>query len=172
MTKFLTKAALAATIATGLFVSPALAANTATAPFVAKAKILKPLTLVKATDLDFGTITMGAALSSSNVVVARSGGSAATACGANLTCTVPTAGSFDVTGVAFQQLNVTIGTFLPLRNTADLTKTVSLSIDNDATVTLDNAGLGSFDIGGSITVLAATADGDYTSTVPVTVTYQ
>ena len=172
MTKFLTKAALAATVATGLFASPALAANSASAPFIAKAKIVKPLTLVKATDLDFGTITMGAALTSSNVVVARSGGSAATSCGANLTCTAPVAASFNVTGVALQQLDVSVGTFLPLRNTADLTKTVALSVDPDLTVTLNSTGAGSFDIGGSITVTAGTADGDYTSSVPVTVSYQ
>jgi hypothetical protein len=172
MMKTLIKAAVAATVATGLFASPALAANTATAPFIAKAKIVKPLTLVKATDLDFGTITMAAALTSSKVTVARSGGTAVTACGSNLTCSTPTAASFDVTGVALQQLNVTIGTFLPLRNTADLTKTVALTIDNDTTVTLDAAGAGSFDIGGEITVSSTTADGDYTSSVPVTVTYQ
>jgi Domain of unknown function (DUF4402) len=170
--KTLIKAALAATVATGLFASPALAANTATAPFTAKAKILKPLTLTKAADLDFGTITMGAALTSSNVVVGRSGG-AATACGANLTCSAPTAAVFNATGVALQQLNVTL-TNVPatLVNTVDSTKSVAFSVDPDATVSLDALGAGSFDIGGSITVLASTPDGQYNGTVDVTVSYQ
>ena len=169
--KTMFKAALAATVATGLFASPALAANSATAPFTAKAKIVKPLTLTNAGDLDFGTITMGAALSSSNVVVGRSGGTAITSCGTNLTCTAPTAASFNVTGVALQTLNVTLGPVTPLVNSGDNTKTVTFSADPDPTVSLDATGAGSFDIGGSITVLAATADGDYTGTVNVTVAY-
>jgi len=58
--KTLIKAAVAATVATGLFASPALAANTATAPFTAKAKIVKPLTLTAAGTLDFATILIPA----------------------------------------------------------------------------------------------------------------
>ena len=171
--KTLIKAALAATVATGLFAAPAMAANSDTKPFTAKAKILKPLTLTKATDLDFGTITMGAALTSSNVVVGRSGGVAVTSCGANLTCTAPVAASFDVTGVALQQLGIAL-TNVPatLVHTIDATKSVAFSVDPDTSVTLDSAGLGAFDIGGAITVLAATADGDYSGTVDVTVSYQ
>jgi hypothetical protein len=173
MMKTLIKAALAATVATGLFASPALAANSATAPFTAKAKIVKPLTLTKATDLDFGTITMGAGLTSSNVVVGRTGGAAATSCGANLICTAPVAASFNVTGVALQQLSVTLSNVpATLVHTTDNTKNVSFSVDPDTSVTLNGSGLGSFDIGGSITVVAATADGDYDGTVDVTVSYQ
>jgi hypothetical protein len=169
----LTKAALAATVATGLFASPALAANSATKPFTAKATILKPLTLAKATDLDFGTITMGAALTNSNVVVGRTGG-ASTSCGANLTCSPnPVAASFNVTGVALQQLNITLSNVpAGLINTLDATKSVGFTVDPDTTVTLDGLGAGSFDIGGAITVLSSTVDGDYSNTVDVTVTYQ
>ena len=54
MTKFFTKAALAATVATGLFAAPAFAANSAMDNFTATAKIVKPLTLVNSTTLDFG----------------------------------------------------------------------------------------------------------------------
>ena len=170
--KTLIKAALAATVATGLFASPALAANSATAPFTAKAKIVKPLTLEKASDLDFGTITMGAGLTSSNVVVGRTGG-ATTSCGANLTCTAPVAASFNVTGVALQQLSVTLSNVpATLVHTIDNTKNVSFSVDPDTSLTLNGSGLGSFDIGGSITVVAATADGDYDGNIDVTVSYQ
>jgi len=169
--KTLIKAALAATVATGLFATPALAANSATAPFTAKAKILKPLTLVKATDLDFGTITMGATLTSSNVVVGRSGGPASS-CGANLTCTAPTAASFDVTGVALQQLSIALSNVpATLVHTTDPSKSVTFSPNPDTSVTLDSDGLGSFDIGGQITVLSSTADGDYEGKVDVTVSY-
>jgi hypothetical protein len=175
MMKTLIKAAVAATVATGLFASPALAANSATAPFTAKAKIVKPLTLTKAFDLDFGTITMGPLLDAtgSKVVVGRTGG-ATTSCGTNLTCSPnPVPASFDVTGVALQQLNISLSN-VPggLINTADATKSVAFTVDPDTTVTLDTAGAGNFDIGGSITVTSATADGDYKNTVDVTVAYQ
>jgi Domain of unknown function (DUF4402) len=169
--KTVLKAALTATLATGLFATPALAANSATAPFTAKAKILKPLTLTKTSDLDFGTITLGAALSSSNVVVGRSGG-ATTSCGTNLTCSAPTAAAFSVSGVALQQLNVALSNVpATLVNTVDATKSVAFSVDPDASVTLDSLGAGAFDIGGSITVLSSTADGVYNGTVDVTVSY-
>ena len=58
-----------------------------------------------------------------------------------------------------------------LVNTSDSTKSVAFSVDPDATVTLNASGLGSFDIGGSITVLSSTVDGDYAGTVDVTVSY-
>lgn len=170
--KTMIKAALAAIVATGLFAAPAFAANSATAPFIAKAKIMKPLTLVNDTPLDFGTITMQAALTSSDVVVARSGGSAATSCGANLLCSAPSAATFTVTGVAAQTLGITLGTVGPLVNTLDSTKTVAFVADADRDVTLGSTGTGTFDIGGKITVLASTADGEYQTSVNVTVAYQ
>ncbi len=169
--KTLFKAALAATVATGLFAAPAFAANTATAPFTAKAKIVKPLTLARVTDLDFGTITMGAALTSADVVVGRSGG-ASNACGTALLCTAPTAATFDVTGVALQQLNITVSNLAALVHTTDSTKSVPFVSDPDTSVVLNNLGAGSFDIGGKITVASTTADGIYDGVVNVTVSYQ
>jgi hypothetical protein len=175
--KTMIKAALAATVATGLFAAPALAANSATAPFTAKAKIMKPLTLVNDTPLDFGTITMGAGLTSSNVVIGRTGGSATTSCGTNLTCVGGAAATFTVSGVAGQQLNITLsGVPGGLLNTADNTKSVGFTPDPDTTVTLGTGatdlGIGKFDIGGAITVLASTVDGTYENTMNVTVAYQ
>ena len=108
--KTMFKAALAATVATGLFASPAFAANTAAAPFVAKATIVKPLTIVKNFDLDFGTITMGPSLNTQTVSVNQDN---TTACGGtDLTCSFPTqaAATFTVTGVGTQTLLVDLGT--------------------------------------------------------------
>ena len=170
--KTMIKAALAATVATGLFAAPAFAANSATSPFIAKASIVKPLTLTNDTPLDFGTITMGAAVTSSDVVVARSGGSTTTSCGTNLTCSTPSAATFTVTGVAAQTLGITLGTVGPLVNTLNPLKTVAFVADPDTSVVLNSSGSGSFDIGGKITVLSSTADGDYTASVNVTVAYQ
>lgn len=169
MTKFLTKAALAATVATGLFASPALAADTKT--FTATARIVSPLTLTKNADLNFGTITKLPALTSSTVVVGRAGGGT-TACGANLTCTAPSPANFSVTGSVGQELTVTTSALAVLTSG---TNTVNFAIDAPALVNLAPAGVGggtvSFDIGGMITVDSTTADGTYTGTVDVTVEY-
>ncbi|HXG98899.1 MAG TPA: DUF4402 domain-containing protein [Sphingomicrobium sp.] len=172
MTKFLTKAALAATIATGLFAAPAIAANKETAPFTAKAKIVKPLTLKNTGALDFGTITMGTTLTSSTVVVARTDGPGAS-CGTNLTCTgTQTAATFDVTGVALQALSIKVDTtVIALVHSVDTTKSVSFTANPDTSVTLSSTGTGSFDVGGSITVTSGTLDGDYSASIPVTVEY-
>ena len=172
MTKFLTKAALAATVATGLLATPAMAADTET--FTARARIVSPLTLTKNTDLNFGTITMLPGLTSSTVVVARAGaGGGTTACGANLQCTAPTAASFSVTGSIGQGLTVTTSPLSVLTSGAG--DTVGFAINAPTAVTLAPAGVGagtvSFEIGGTLTVLAATVDGTYTGDVDVTVEY-
>lgn len=166
----LSKAALAATVATALVATPAFAANSDVKPFTATAKIVKPLILTKVKDLDFGTITMGNALTSSNVTVDQAG--TAPTCGANLTCSAPTAASFTVAGVGTQTLTVSLGTPpTKLVNTLDDTKSVPFTVDAPATVSL-TSGSGSFGIGGLITVASGTVDGDYSATMNVTVSYQ
>jgi hypothetical protein len=172
MMKTMFKAALAATVATGLFAAPAFAANSDTKPFTATAKIVKPLTLVNTVDLDFGTITMLPALSSTVVTVGRTGGAASVCDTTVVTCSAPTAAVFTVSGVALQTLNVTVAsTPAVLTNTVDSTKTVPFSADPDATVALNASGAGSFDIGGAVTVAATTAEGTYSADIDVTVAY-
>ena len=170
--KILTKAALAATVATGLFASPALAANSATAPFTARATIMKPLTLASNNvDLDFGTITMLTGLVDSTVRVGRTGG-AASACDTSvLVCSgTQTPAGFTATGVANQVLIVTVDT--TVNKLTSGTNTVDFAADAPAQVTLSSTGSVDFDIGGTVRVLASTRDGAYSAVVPVTVTYQ
>ena len=167
MTKFLTKAALAATVATGLFASPALAADTEA--FTATARIVSPLTLTNTADLNFGTITMLSGLVSSDVVVSQDGSS--DNCGANLSCTAGSAASFDVEGSINQGVSITLD--MPanpglLMNGA---ASVAFVADAPASVTLDGLGEASFNIGGTITVTSATTDGTYTNDIDVTVEY-
>ena len=164
--KTMFKAALAATVATGLLAAPAFAANSDTKPFTATAKIVKPLTLTKVKDLDFGTITMGNSLTSSDVTVDQAG--TAPTCGANLSCTAPTAGSFTVTGVGTQSLTVSLTPPATLKDASN--NTVALTVDAPATVALTN-GSGSFGIGGKITVTSGTVEGTYSNTMDVTVSY-
>ena len=165
MTKTLFKAALAATVTTGLFASPAMAQSVE--PFTATAVIVKPLELTKVSDLDFGTITMGSALVSSSVTVDQAG--VAPTCGAELTCSAPTAGSFTIAGVGLQGLDVTVAA--PATLDDGLGNSVSFAADAPATVTLLADGSGAFGIGGSIVVDAATVDGTYSATFDVTVAY-
>ena len=166
--KTMFKAALAATVATGLFAAPALAANTDTKPFTATARIVKPLTLTKTANLDFGIITMGATFAGANVSVSQAG---VVACGTGLTCTgTPTAAAFDVTGVANQGLTVQVQ---PIALLTDIVSgdTLAFTASAPGSITLDSAGLDTFNIGGTITVPADTSDGTYGADINVTVTY-
>jgi len=166
--KSMFKAALAATVATGLFASPAMAANSDTKPFTATARIVKPLTLVKNVNLDFGIITMGATFAGANVSVSQAG---VVACGTGLTCTgTPTAAEFDVTGVANQSLNVSVQ---PIALLTDIVSgdTLAFTASAPGSITLDPAGLETFNIGGTITIPADASDGTYGADINVTVTY-
>ena len=169
MTKFLTKAALAATVASGLFAAPALA-NTDDGTFVAKAVIVKPVTLTKDADLDFGTITLGSDLVSSDVVVSQAGLRTCDPSAAIVTCTQPAAAAaFSVLGVANQTLDIEYGDVTAL---ASATDSVAFELDGPGTVDLDASGVGAFNVGGTITVTSDTDDGAYSADVDVTVTYQ
>lgn len=169
MTKFLTKAALAATAATGLFAAPALAADSA--PFTATARIVSPLLLTKDADLDFGTITLLPTLPAAgeDVVVGRAGlGGGTTSCGANLACTAPTAAAFTVAGSNDQNVGISVVAPATLDSGAN---TVAFSVDAPSDVDLNETGDASFEIGGTITVFPTTVDGTYSNTVVVTVEY-
>lgn len=167
MTKFLTKAVLAATVATGLFASPALAADTER--FTATARIVSPLTLTKNADLNFGTITMLSGLTSSDVTVGQD--STGDACGANLACTTPSPASFDVAGSVNQGVTITLDMPANPGLLVNGAASVAFAADAPASVLLDSLGEASFTIGGTITVTSATTDGTYSNDIDVTVEY-
>jgi len=169
MTRFLTKAALAATLAGGLIAAPATAADSE--PFTATARIVSPLLLTKDSDLDFGTITLLPTLAApgEDVVVGRAGlGGGTTSCGVNLNCTAPTVASFTVAGSNDQNVGITVVAPSTLDSGAN---TVAFSVNAPLDVDLNATGDATFEIGGTITVLPTTADGTYTNTVVVTVEY-
>jgi hypothetical protein len=171
MMKTLIKAAVAATVATGLFASPAFAApNTDNADFIAKAKIVKAVTLVKDSDLDFGTITMLNTLTSQTVTVGQD--NSKDCGGGDLTCSFPTQASagFTVTGVPTQVLDVTLVAPTSLDDGAG--NSVAFRADAPSTVTVEAGGSVVFGIGGEIDVVSATKDGLYNGDLNVTVTYQ
>jgi hypothetical protein len=173
MMKTLIKAAVAATVATGLFASPAFAApNTDSADFYAKAKIVKAVTLVNnnASNIDFGTITMQSTLTSQTVTVGQDN---SRDCGGTaLTCVFPTqaAASFTVTGVPTQSLDVVLEAPTTLDDGAG--NTVDFRPDAPTVVTVEDNGKVDFGIGGEIDVVSGTKDGSYSGDLTVTVTYQ
>jgi len=175
MTKFLTKAALAATVATGLFAAPALAAPAGNGNFDANAKIVKPVTLVNNTALDFGTTTMRPTLTSATVTVGDASGDVAVCSNVTmLTCSGGFPASFSLSsGVAGQTVQISFDSPPAFLDNLDLSgNQVAFALNNAVeNVLLDSLGAGSFRIGGQITVVAATADGAYSAKVNVVANY-
>lgn len=172
MTKFLTKAALAATVATSLFAAPAFAAPAGNANFIAKAKIVKPVTITNLTDLEFGTVTMNPTLTSEKVTVGNAAAAIAVCGSAQLTC--QNGGSADFTlsgGVANQAITLTYDTPPTKLTHTNGTATVNFTPNTISNVTLSATGTGAFSVGGEITVVTATIDGDYSATVNVVANY-
>ena len=140
-------------------------AHAATASAAAKATILEQVTVTKTSDLDFGTIVVGA--TGGNVVLSSANGSVN--CAAALVCTGTTkAAAFDVTGTTGQTVNVTTATSVTLNNgTNNMTATLSGS---DTSIVLD--GTDAFTVGGTLAVAANQASGNYVGNFNVTVAYQ
>ena len=142
------------------------AAQAATAQGTAKAKILRQITLTNTSDLQFATIISGA--TASTVAVSTAGG---VTCGAGLTCTgTTTAGSFNVQGT--NGAVVLVGGDSSVTLNGSLGGTMSSTLTYSApNITLGTTG-GSFQVGGTLSVGANQASGDYSGTFNVTANYQ
>lgn len=162
------KAALvgSALVALGL---GATTAQAATATADARARILQPITVTNASNLDYATIVTGAA--ASTVVVDTAG---ARTCNAPLVCTgTATAAVFNVTGTPNQVITVSVPAG-PITLTGSVSGTMSSTLVSSVVgnPTLSAAGTSSFSVGGTLSVGASQADGVYTSAnFTVTVNY-
>lgn len=168
MTKMMKRALVGAALAAfGLQAGMAQAAPV-TASATAKARILRQITVTNTSDLDFGTVVVGA--TASTVAVSAAG---ARTCGASLTCTgTTTSANFDISGS--NNAVVTIGgdNSVTLANGTGGTMTAALS-RSASTLTLANSAIGgSFQVFGTLSVGASQADGAYTGTFNVNVDYQ
>lgn len=169
MTNRFNKLALATTalFALGLGATNA-SANPASANAVAKAKVLRQLTITKNADMDFGTIVTSAA--ASTVAVDAQG---ARTCGAGLTCSqTSSAAKFTVTGTNNAIVTVSAPATVTL---ASGTNTMTASLSVAPTLNLGNTGNSgtSLTFGGTLNVGANQADGVYASPdFTVTVNYQ
>ena len=143
----------------------ATAANAATATATARAKILRQVTLTNTSDLQFGTIVTG--LAASTVAIDSAG---VRTCGAGLVCTgTTTAADFTIGGTTAQVVTISVPASVTLVSGAN-NMTASLAA-SAATATLA-ANAGAFSVGGTLSVGASQADGDYTGSFTATVNYQ
>jgi Mat/Ecp fimbriae major subunit len=160
--------ALAFTSAPAYAVSP-------TTQATANARIVKPLTLTAAQNLDLGTIVLsGTAPYTQTVGITQAG---VFSCGgASLTCSGTTqTAQYTATGTQGQTLTVAGSPTIALANSTQPTApNIPLTVAYPAagSVVLNSAGTVTFDIGGSIQVSDTTPDGVYGGTFDVTADYQ
>jgi Mat/Ecp fimbriae major subunit len=169
MNKFLRSTTLAATAAALTFTVSAAAApvSVSNGPVQAHAAIVKPLTLTKMSDLDFGTIVV----QDNGTAVMDTAG--ALTCPATLTCaTTGTPAQYKVTGTNNQVVQVTAPN-VTLTNSGNPGTPLTLVLNGPATVTLPNSGASgtTFNLGGSMAIAASTKDGTYVGDLNVTVNY-
>ena len=138
-----------------------------------KVSVVKPLTLTALQNLDLGTITLAGG-TWSNVAVGVSRAGVLSCSNANVVCSGATqVARYKVTGTNRQVVTISVPN-TTLTNQSDPTKTLTMVADTPGSVTLTSSGEPgiTWDIGGSITLSSATADGTYTGTMNVTVDYQ
>lgn len=171
MTKFTRLAALV--VAVTFVATPAVAAPVAATPKAkASAKIVKPLTLTRVGDLDFGTIVVGALAGPQAVTVSQAG--VLGGCSGALTCSgTISAAQYNVTGTKSMVVNVAATASNLTNTTSGASELLAFSPNAPATVTLTNSGApgSNFNVGGAITLDPATVDGLYVGDIEVTVDY-
>jgi spore coat protein U-like protein len=148
------------------------AAHCATATATVTANNVKPLLIVKLTDLDFGSVTLATGIWS-NATVSLSQAGVLSCTSANLTCTGATSvASYNLQGSKQQVVRISAPD-VTLVNQNDSTKTLTLVIDAPSSITLANSGFpgSDFSVAGSVTLNSETAAGTYVGTMNVTVDY-
>lgn len=138
----------------------------------ANVKVVKPLQLTALRNLDFGTIIMGTMTATETVTVAPSGRTCGSA--GQLTCT----GAFTTAQYRVSGTNNQVVLIRPATPTFTLTNArgaqLTLTPSMPASVTIRNSGNQGvlFEVGGSLSIPAGTADGVYTGTIDIQVNYQ
>ena len=170
MIKFARLAALAAAT---LVAAPALAAPVGVTGQVptASVRIVKPLTLTRVRDLNFGTIVVGTVTGTQTVGVTDAG--VLTGCNTNgVTCQNNGVQSarYNVTGTNNQLVNIAASNVNLTSGSNTLVFTPNWAT-NTVTLTSSGAPGNNFDLGGSIDLTSATVEGLYTGNLIVTVDY-
>lgn len=159
---------IAAALAAAIPFAPA-QAGTVTARV--NAKVVKPLVITHVQDLDLGTVLIpSGSWAGSSLDLSRYG---ILTCPAPLLCSgVTQVAIYNVRGSSGSTVRISAPDVLMV-NQNDPTDTLTLTVDSPGTVYLTNSGARgtNFELGGSIALSPATADGTYEGTFNVTVDY-
>jgi hypothetical protein len=154
--------------------TPAFAAPVAATPQAkGKALILRPLSFVRVTDLDFGTVVSSSV--AGTVTINPSTGARSIAGGLTAMPAGPgSRGYFAGAGSASQQVIISMTPATALTNTnGDTIAVAVMFLDGATTRTIHPTALTFFvGVGGAILVAANQPDGDYESTFEITADYQ
>jgi Mat/Ecp fimbriae major subunit len=146
----------------------ATAANAASATATAKAKILRQVTVTNTSDLQFGTIV--SSTTAASVAVDTAGARTCNATGSGLVCSgTTTAANFNIGGTTGQVVTISVPASVTLNSGTD---SMTATLTSSATTATMVANAGSFTVGGTLSVGAGQADGDYSGTFSATVDYQ
>jgi Mat/Ecp fimbriae major subunit len=156
---------LAVVAVTSAIASPARAANISA---VTSVNVIKPVSLSKVQDMDFGTLTFAGFTGTRTIVLSRLG---AITCAADIVCSgAPKQARFNVQGSNNQTVLLTYsgGT---LSNGID---SIPFTPNGQASMPITNSGAPgtNFDVGGSLTISPALVGGTYSGTMTVTADYQ
>jgi hypothetical protein len=165
--------ALAATFA---IAGPSVAQQSSIQPGAASSTIFQPITLQKASDLEFGTVVRPVTGQGVVTVDAATGARSLSGQGALLgSGNAVTRASFAVGGEGGQAFGISVpATMTLIRAGGSETLAVTLSPTSVAGVlsgSLGAPGTASFGVGGAMTVTSAAADGAYAGAFQVVVTY-
>ena len=156
---------IAITTAVFAIAQPAYAAQVTA---VTSVNVVKPVTISKLQDLDYGTLTFNSFTGTRTAVLSRAG---ALTCPADIVCSgTPRAAGFNIRGTnrLVVLISVTGGT---MSNGVD---SIPFTPDAPSSVTLTSSGIpgNDFYVGGSISVSPTLVGGTYTGTMTVTADYQ
>lgn len=154
-----------AAMATIVLATPAAAAQTTA---VTTVNVIRPVSISKLQDMDFGTLTFAGFTGTRTITLSRAGG---LTCAADIVCSgVPKQARFNVQGTNKMVVLLTYsgGT---LSNGVD---SIPFTADGPASITMVNSGAPglNFDVGGVLTVSPTLVGGVYSGTMTVTADYQ
>ena len=157
--------AFASVLAAAALATPANAATTTAATSV---KVIKPVSLAKLQDMDFGTLTFAGFTGTRTIVLGRAG---ALTCDADIVCSgVPKQARFNLQGT---NNNTVLFTYTggTLSNGTD---SIPFTANGPANMAVTNSGAPGtdFDVGGSLSISSTLVGGTYSGTMTVTAEYQ
>lgn len=142
--------------------------QSATANAIATIKIAEPFTIIKNVDLNFGTVS--ASTQTGTIILSTDGTTIVYGGAIIIDSSLITAASFGVFGPANSMFNITLPSYVELRNELNASMPLfEIKSNPNGTGTLDSTGKATVLVGASITVNASQAPGVYQGDIEVTV---